>query len=465
MNGARRAVRPRRAPRRGRLAAALLLVLLAACSGGEDGGQAGPAPRCASPTGRPVLRIATGRDFTSSGIRQRLIRAWDRRNETVDVEIVQLSDDADRQRGQLVAALQAGNQDCYDIVNLDVTWTAEFAEQGLISPLEEPLDEDIWPAVRATADYEDDTWAVPWNTDVGLLYYRADLLGRGRDLGTWDRLERTAASFDRERDPRVTSGLITQLGAYEGLTVNVHEAVWRQGGRIVDEDGTVRAGEARAVEGLAELTEAFDSGGGAVPLLGPESLDSDETESVVRFVQGEALAMRNWPFALGRLADDRRKDGTADNAEFGVTTLPGGAAALGGQNLALVAGSVRQRQARDLIAHLTSEEAGRCLYAGGFVPAREAALRGECDERLVDGGLPDRDEIPDALFQEYESALRTSLGKAAARPVTPYYAAVTRDIQRHVHPLLRTALDGGEPQVGATAEKLTEALRTSVRGR
>jgi multiple sugar transport system substrate-binding protein len=442
-----------------------LLLLLAGCSGGSEPVE--PPEHCAEPTGEPVLRIAAGSDLTSGGIRRKLIEDWDSGHKDIDVKIVQLSDDADRQRGQLMAALQAGNQDCYDIVLLDITSTAEFAEQGLISPVGGKLDEDIWPGVRATAEYEGEAWAVPWNTDVGLFYYRADLLGRDRDLSTWKQLEQAVAAFDRAKDDRVVAGLITQLAPYEGLTVNTHEAVWRKEGQIVDGDGMVRVAEPKAVDGLDDLADAFEKAGDGLPLLGPDSLDSDETDSLEHFLQGEALTMRNWPFVLGRLVDGRGKSGDSETAEteYGVAPLPDGAAALGGQNLAIAKNSAHREEARELIDFLTSEDAGRCLYAGGFVPAREQSLEGACDKKLVEGDLPGQDEIPDDLHQQFETALRKSLKKAQPRPVTPYYATVTRDIQRLVHEMLdEAAEENGDPKAGETAEQLSNALKSSMKG-
>jgi multiple sugar transport system substrate-binding protein len=42
---------------------------------------------------------------------------------------------ADLQRADLIARLQAERED-YDVLGLDVVWTAEFAEGGYIEPLE-----------------------------------------------------------------------------------------------------------------------------------------------------------------------------------------------------------------------------------------------------------------------------------------------------------------------------------------
>ena len=48
------------------------------------------------------------------------------------------SDEADQQHDDLVRNLQAQNSD-YDVVSVDVVWTAEFAAKGWLQPLEGDL--------------------------------------------------------------------------------------------------------------------------------------------------------------------------------------------------------------------------------------------------------------------------------------------------------------------------------------
>ncbi|WP_419994881.1 extracellular solute-binding protein [Streptomyces boninensis] len=448
--------------------AAVVALLAGGCAAPREGG-AGPVPR--EPGAGPVeLRIATGTDLTNSGIRRKLIEAWDRDHQDVTVKIVELADDADRQRSQLAAALQAGNKDHYDIVNLDVTWTAEFAEQRLIAPLGAGLTKQLrglWPRVRQTVQYEDKDWAVPWNTDVGLLYFRADLLGRDFAPDDYGDLTAAVARFRTAKDQQVSAGLITQLSPYEGLTVNAHEAVWRHKGTIVDGDRS-RVAERRARAGLDELAASFkpagpyDQDNPPLPLLSADSLGATETSSVERFLAGETLAMRNWPFALDRLADAQTKRDGGPRAEYGVTTLPG-PAALGGQNLALTPGA--PKEARQLVADLTGTAAGRCLREGGFVPAKRAALEGSCGARLVAGDRPQQAEVPGPLHTAYDKALRAALETAKARPVTQYYAAVTRDIQEAVYEQLSARQRGKDVPKGADVESLAKRLDEALQGR
>ncbi|MGA5699085.1 extracellular solute-binding protein [Peterkaempfera bronchialis] len=453
----------RTVPRRRRLAAAaaFLAVLAAAtaCTGADPGSRsAEPAAPTATATGEAVLTIATGSDLSSTGIRQQLIRDW-AKGHHVEVRIVRLSDDADRQRSQLVAALQSRTGG-YDVVNLDVTWTAEFADGGLIQPLRgsrftDALDQDVWPAAADTVRRRGKVWAMPWNTDVGLLYYRKDLLPAAQ-YGTprsWDDLAAATARFADSparalpANRNVKAGLLTQLKEYEGLTVNTLEAVWRGGGDVVDGHGTVVVDSAPAQAGLDTLLYAR-RGGSSLPLLGADSLRSDEMSSLRHFIAGESLYLRNWPFAYGRLKDAQSKSAdqpAGRRPEYGVDPLPW-SSALGGQNLAVAAGSPHRALAEDLIAHLTGQDAERRLFEGGFAPARRSALTG-------------RSPGAAAADPEYLAALRSSLDRARARPATPYYAAFTRDVQDSV----TTMLHGSGP-AGPAASALAERLRGSLAG-
>jgi multiple sugar transport system substrate-binding protein len=458
--------------------AAASLLAATACGTGTG---APTAPTAADGDGKGVLRVVTGTDLTSKGVRRDLIEEA-AADLGVRVSVVELPDDTDRQRSQLVAALQAGNPDDYDIVNLDAAWTAEFAAQDLVAPLTGDLldsldvreDQDVWAPVRDTVGYDGKAWAVPWNTDVGLLYYRADLLGTDPELRTWEKLTRTVHGHDRDTGPSggaLVTGLATQLAPYEGLTVNTHEAVWRNGGEIVGADGEVRVSQKAAERGLRQLMEAFRKDGDQLPVLDKESLRTDETGTTERFLAGEALTMRNWPVARFRLAEHLAKsDRDGDDApRYGVTALPDGEgpahrghSVLGGQNLAIVAGTPDVEAARDLIERLTSRAAGVRLHEGGFVPARRSALPGGCPEH--GRSLPDR--VPQGTLEEqYVEALCWSMEHARPRPSTPYYASVTRAIQDVMTSRLRAAPE--PPPVGeqASTEDLRELLEDSLRGR
>jgi multiple sugar transport system substrate-binding protein len=431
-----------------------LVVLCAACTskGGED---QKPGP---STDKERVLRVATAPDVSQGPVRQRLIEAWDKSREDIRVEIVKLPSAADDARAQLVAALQSGSAD-YDVVNIDVAWTAEFAAGKLIQPLKERLPKGMWPQVAKTAEYRGRTWAVPFNTDAALLYYRKDIWKNQswQPPTTWDALDRAAT--DVRKPSQVTQtfpyGYVAQLGEYEGLTVNALEAVWAAGGELVDEDGRVKADSPETESGLDELAVRYRT------FMPPEAGSADERDSLEMFRDEKVAFMRNWPYVYNVLS----AKGSKVRDKFGVVALPAGPAGsgpsvLGGQNLAITARSHYAAEAQDLLDYLVQPEQQRCLLDAGFAPVLRVSyerdgprcsLSDESGEGQEEAG-PSSPQDPGKL-PPYTGELKKAVAAARSRPVTPYYAAFTELVQTEVHDQLE---DGGGR--GAIATKLDKSL-------
>src|SRR5262249_54250836 len=82
------------------------------------------------------------------------------------------------QRQQLARRL-AAHDDPVDIMGLDVTWAAEFAEAGWILPWtgtnRQLAESDTLKPTLDTATWHGKLYAVPANTNTQLLWYRSDL--------------------------------------------------------------------------------------------------------------------------------------------------------------------------------------------------------------------------------------------------------------------------------------------------
>src|SRR3954451_10766632 len=95
------------------------------------------------------------------------------------IKVVQrITPDAADQKHQLsVQGLNAGASDP-DILQLDVIWTPEFAAAGWILPLARVLP-DTAASSRSKIEanrWPDSVYAIPWFADVGMLYWRTDLM-------------------------------------------------------------------------------------------------------------------------------------------------------------------------------------------------------------------------------------------------------------------------------------------------
>jgi multiple sugar transport system substrate-binding protein len=357
--------------------------------------------------GRGPLTLATAGDLTD--YLGPLLQGWNRAHPAEKVTLVELPDSADETRSQMITDLRSDNSR-FDILNIDVTWTAEFAAAGWIMPLPRarfPL-KTFLPPVVDTATFDGRLYAVPYVTNAGLLYYRKDILDKEgvEPPRTWEELARQARTIAPEYG---LEGYAGQFLPYEGLTANVTEAILSAGGSYLGDEGskvTVGHGVEQALAFLARGVRE-----GWIPR---EALDFKEEESRKAFEDGRLLFLRNWPYVYA-LANG--KDSKVAG-KFGAVPLPGpdgpGTSVLGGSNLAISTRSAHPKSAADLIAYLTSEPVQRKVLTEGALPPVRADLYS--DARLV------RDH-------PYLPTLRKSIMTAEPRPKSPRYDQVSLVVQ------------------------------------
>jgi multiple sugar transport system substrate-binding protein len=422
------------------LAAPLLaaMMLLAGCGiTGAVGTSSGQVP---SLNGIGPITFATGKLDTGSYL-PGLIGDWNRANPGQRVTLIQLPDDADDQLAQLVANLQA-KSDVYDVMSLDVIWTAEFASSGWIIPLNQklfPLGDMLRPAVD-TAMYQGKLWAAPFTSNAELLYYRKDILAQAgaSPPRTWAQLAELAKTVA----PRFGLwGYAGQFRAYEGLTVNFAEAVQSAGGSILSPDGTrVTLNSPQARKGLAFLVSGFRQG-----WIPQAALSYDEAASQAAFEQGRLLFLNNWPYVYGQAS--RPGPGNKVAGKFGVEALPGpdgpGSSSLGGANLAISAFSRHQRTALAFIRFLTSLPAQRQILIKGSLPPVWTRLY---QERSLIRRFP------------YLPVLEKSILSAKPRPEIAEYNQLSLAISSSVHRALMQ-----KESVNAAISQLSGELNQVIR--
>ncbi|GAA1419546.1 ABC transporter substrate-binding protein [Streptomyces thermospinosisporus] len=453
------------------MAGVLALLLLAACTGGADDGRAGPAATSAKDE-EGVIIVASGRDVTGkNGVRQQLIDEWNARQRQTgfSARLVELPGSADEQRSQLLGALQSGSAD-YDVVNLDVTWVPEFAAAGLIRPLPGKLvDDDVIPSVAETAWWDGKVYAAPFNSDVGLLYYRHDYLKKARvrpaeldENTTWqdlrDVIDTLDSNLEGEEKKAYDKGWTTQLDAYEGRTVNAMEAFATAVPDLdlVDEDGSYTGTVDGLTAGIAELRRRAD-----LPYTLKDAYKSDEAASLSDFVEGRTAFLRHWPYVYPTLLR------TFDDGQLKVAPLPG-RAVLGGQNLAVTQGSQRARKATELIEFLTSRESEKCLLDAGFAatrtsvyekPVRCVTDQGKPSASPTSEGDDDQGQLDEKERAHYRrNILLPALEKAVHRPRTPLYGAFTQTFMAQLGPLFGSSRPADEVLAGRLHAALRRAL-------
>lgn len=415
------------APRAG---AALALVLaLGACSGGSDGS--------GTNDGRGPITFATGKDLTRTV--QRLADDWNRARPDERVRIVELPEDGDQARQQLVQNMRI-ESDAYDVVRLDAVWTAEFAAHRWIVPLPDGLVDagTFVPASLETGTYRGRLYAAPWLTGTGVLYYRTDLLekaGFDRPPATWTQMREQCAAVRRLPEGEGVDCYAGQYGEYEGLTVNYSEAVQSAGGAVFDASGTPAVDTPAAKAGLRFLVGSFEDG--TIPEKAVTFMEEDGRRA---FQEGALVFHRNWAYVYALASAG---DGSSEvDGRFDVAPIPGrdgpGSGTLGGNNLAVSAFSRHQATARDFVAHIVGPEVQRAYGRAQSFPLSLAAL-------YDDPGMVE--------LYPYLPVLEEGLRNARPRPVVVRYNEVSAAIQDHV-----SAAIAGEKTVDRAAADLQRAL-------
>ncbi|NGN97580.1 ABC transporter substrate-binding protein [Grimontia sp. S25] len=271
--------------------------------------------------------------------------------------------------------LAAGAKDI-DVFQIDVIWPGILGNHFIdLKEYSNGAEQAHFPAIVSNNTVKDRLVAMPWFTDAGVLYYRTDLLEKYEEQPptTWDQLTATAEKIqkgEREAGNDKMWGFVWQGRAYEGLTCDALEWVASyNGGTIVDENGKVTINNDNAKKALTTAAGWVDT------ISPPGVLNYGEEEARGVFQTGNAVFMRNWPYAwsLGNSADSPVK------GKIGVVALPKGgedgshAGTLGGWQLAVSKYSANPDLAADLVMHLTSfEEQKRRAIKGSYNPTIEA---------------------------------------------------------------------------------------------
>ena len=319
-----------------------------------------------------TLSIACG----SIGKEQQLCRSladdWAKRTGNV-VRVVPMPP-SDSDRLALYRQLLGAQSADIDLFEIDTIWPGILGANFLdLKPFTSGEERDDFPSTVVNDTQDGRLVALPLYVDAGLLFYRRDLLDKYHYPvpRTWADLTATARRIqDAEHAAGHPAlwGYVFQGKAYEGLTCNAIEWVASEGGgTFVDPSGKITVDNDHAAA-------ALDRAGSWIRAIAPEGvLNYSEEESRGVFQSGNAVFMRNWPYALP-LAE------SADSpvrGKVGVSPLPEGAgpggrhaAALGGWQIAVSKYSRHQKLAAELAVFLASKPSvKRWAVEGGYTPA------------------------------------------------------------------------------------------------
>jgi multiple sugar transport system substrate-binding protein len=398
----------------------VLLTSLAACSGGPEG---------------TVVNLYGG--ASGSGFDKILADCNQKAAGRYTIVGNLLPSDADGQRDQFVRRL-AARDDGMDLLGMDVTWTAEFAEakwireltgeqktQATANTLQPPID---------TATWKDKLYGIPRTTNVQLLWYRKSLVPTPPK--TFDEMISMAQELKAQGKPYEIGLTAAQ---YEGYVVNVNNLITAYGGTLVNEDSTAPTIDDKTIQALTMLKRLATSG-----LTSSSLSNAQEPEVFADLQAGRSAFSLNWPYVLSAMRE--ANPALVDDLGFApYPSVSGGdpKVTLGGMNYAISTYSKHPNEAFEAGMCLRNEKNGlSAALDAGDVPALATIF-----------------ELPE-FKKAYPMAevMLTELKNAVPRPVSPVYQNISTIVSTTLSP-------PGSINPQESADQLRDSIQQAIEGK
>jgi multiple sugar transport system substrate-binding protein len=412
-----------------------LVLAAAALIGAGCGGSADTA------NGVPVIGFMTWRDPTD--VSDKMYRDCEKQSgNKYKIEPVAMGPTVDAAREQLTRRLGAGDKSI-DLINLDVIWTAEFADAGWIMDITsriKPIKDTFVQSALDSAYYKGKYWGMPVNANAALLYYRSDLVKTPPK--TWEELVEQSKAVQKTHPGM--AGFVFQGAPTEAGSVDALEFLYGAGAKALDDEGkkaTIADGDS-AEHALTFLQQLIKDG------VSPKVVTTyTEEETRMAFQSGGAVFMRNWPYADGLMKTDKA---SKVKGKFKLATLPGfeghePANTLGGQNFGIAASTDDPELAWEALACLGSAKNQSIkATAKGELPALKSLFDDPELERQI-GYLP---------------LSKVSIARGSNRPKSPYYGDVTSSIYKAYNDAL-----AGRISPKDAASRMQQGIQAAVDGK
>ena len=362
----------------------------------------------------------------AAGGEEDAIERYEEMNPEVEIELVDLPDDVDDMFGMFEQVLENESSD-FDILQMDVIWAGDLGEHfvDLYDYGADEVADKHFESIIENNTINDRLVAIPWFMDTGVLFYREDLLDKyGHDVPeTWDELEKVAKDIQEEERAAGNDmdGFVWQGDTYESLTCNALEWIYsHNGGSIIEPDGRITINNQNAAN-------ALNRAGSWVGDITPEEITSmNEAVSLDAFRGGNAVFMRNWPYAYAESEDEEESEIVGN---VGIAPLPAGsegesAATVGGWHLGVSKYSEHPEIAADI-----------ALFMASYEEQKHRAI-----EYTYNPTIPDLYEDEDVLEEvPFMAELLDVFENAVARPSTvtaPFYNEVSREFYTEAYEVI-----------------------------
>ncbi|TVY05453.1 ABC transporter substrate-binding protein [Paenibacillus cremeus] len=402
-------------------------VLLPACSGG--GGEVKPAGTSAAdsqnkPKEPVTIEFSTGLD--ASGEMTKSIERFNKSHTDIQIKYVELPQVPNEQLTRYTTWFNSKSK-TPDLLMTDVIWPKMFASAGWIAPIDEYVNADylkqFYPAAVDVAKIDGKQYGIQGWIDVGMMYYRKDLLEKYNQKvpTTWAELEQVAQEIlKKENDPNLV-GYVFQGAKIEGATINWLEFLWGNGGDVFDAAGKIKVDTPKAVEALKKMQGLVQQS-----KVSPVSVaTSNPNDNQIVFGNGNAIFMRNWPGSFSTLKD------TKVSGKYDVMQIPhfdGGKStpSTGGWVYAINSNSQHKKEAVEVMKFFLSdaEQKSMVLQTSKLATNRKA---------LTDPEV--------ASKQPITQKAQTMLETAKSRPALRAYEQFSRAMQTEINLVLNGQKD------------------------
>ncbi|AEE97837.1 ABC transporter substrate-binding protein [Mahella australiensis] len=375
------------------------------------------------------ITFVAGNDTT--GAVKKNVEEFKKLYPNIEVDFQQLPGNSDDVKKGIMAPLAASDTDP-DVFSTDIIWLSQFASAGWLLDVTQDLEamKDKYVAgPLSTCYFNDKAYGFPDYTDVGLLYYRSDIIKEPPK--TWDELvEMSKANIGKNG---IEYGFIYQAFQGEPVVCNALEFIKQNGGNDFV-NGKFVINSPNSVEALKFMRSLIDDD------ISPEGvLTHKPDDSRAIFEEGKALFMRNWTYAYAPSQADTSKV----KGKVGVAPLPIGpkgeesSGTLGGWNIAINS-HTDNKDAALLFAKFISDETAqknRTIMASTF-----PTLKTVYDDNDVQQALP------------YLKSVMPATEQAKPRPQVPDYPAISSIMQIYLHKALMLEMPYEEALAQMTKE-------------
>jgi trehalose/maltose transport system substrate-binding protein len=290
----------------------------------------------------------------------------------IHVELVPAPEGAVEQLDTWRALLEGGAR-IPDVYAIDVIWPGILADNLLdLNPYIPPAEIAAhFPELIANNTVSGRLIALPCLLDIGMLFYRTDLLrsyGYINPPESWAELENMATRIqtgERSRGQKNFWGFVWEGASSEALTCNALEWQFSEGGGPIIQDNTITVDNPLAARAWTRAARWI----GAISPPGAVAYREWDADNV--WQTGQAAFMRNWSTSYFETPVRGPVKGSLTKNMFDISLLPRGqarnAACVGGRGYGVSRHSLYPREASRLVRFLCRPDVqlSRCTRIGG----------------------------------------------------------------------------------------------------